>query len=117
MQLRLLIMPCGRCVAPTCNRDAFVEQVACEDKKCVPFALGKLSASIARDAGSVATRNSRSVNYVAHVNVMIALTMGTWCPMEIGATNAAFAKLRPATKMIHIVNGAPKSLPASEKCK
>jgi hypothetical protein len=80
--------------------------------RTVPFALGKLSASIARDAGSVATRNSLSVNYVAHVNVMIALTMGTRCPMEIGATNAAFAKLR----QIRIVHGASKSGQATAKC-
>ena len=80
--------------------------------RTVPFALGKLSASIARDASSVATRNSLSVNYVEHVNVMIALTMGTWFPMEIGATNAAFAKLR----QIRIVHGASKSGQATAKC-
>ena len=40
MQLRLLIMPCGRCVAPTCNCDAFVEKVACGDKNC-PLRFGQ----------------------------------------------------------------------------
>ena len=81
--------------------------------RTVPFALGKLSASIARDAGSVATRNSLSVNYVAHVNATSVATMGTRRPMEFGTTSAAFAKLR----QIRIVDGASKSTQALQKSK
>jgi hypothetical protein len=40
MQLRLLIMPCEKCVAPICKCDAFVYKEACEDTNC-PLRFGQ----------------------------------------------------------------------------